>query len=215
MIIKITKKKLQLLLLNQIKSNFQIDANEEKIIKKNFEKVLLKTEYCFSKSINKYFRNKNKTFFDPFHSDQYSTFLYFFSNTIFKSEKKNIQLAKKIYYLNKLLNSLDLLYSVKMPKVFFINHPVGTVIGSATFGEYFSFSQNCTVGNNKGIYPVIGSNVQMMSGSKILGKCKIGNNVIFSANSYVIDTNIPSNTIVFGQYPKNVLKKNKNILFQE
>ena len=77
MIIKITKKKLQLLLLNQIKINFQIDANEEKIIKKNFEKVLLKTEYCFSKSINKYFRNKNKTFFDPFHSDQYSTFLYF------------------------------------------------------------------------------------------------------------------------------------------
>ena len=209
--IKIGKIKLKKLLKIQIKNIFEIDDSERKIIDDLFEKVLAKTEFCFSKSPNKYFTNQNKVFFDPYHSDQYSMFLYFFSNTIFTNKPKNLELAKKIFYLNKLLNGLDLLYSINMPKIFFANHPVGSVIGSGKFGEYFSFSQNCTVGNNNGIYPVIGRNVQMMSGSKILGKCRIGNNVILSANSYVIDSNIPSNTIVFGQHPKNILKKNKNI----
>jgi serine O-acetyltransferase len=93
-----------------------------------------------------------------------------------------------------------------MPDVFFLDHPVGSVLGRATYGLNFSFSQNCTVGNNKGIFPTIGKNVQMLSGSKILGRCKIGDNVIVSANTYIKDTDIPANSLVFGSSPNLVIK---------
>jgi len=94
-----------------------------------------------------------------------------------------------------------------MPDVFSLDHPVGSVMGRAEYGNYFSFTQNCTVGNNKGIYPTIGENVTMMSGSKILGKTKIGNNAIIAANTYIKDTDIPSNCLVFGQSPNLVIKR--------
>lgn len=107
--------------------------------------------------------------------------------------------AEKIYYLNKILHSIDLFYEVELPSIFFFDHPLGSVMGRAKYSDYFSFLQGCTVGNNKGKYPIIGRNVSMLSNSKILGDCHIGNNVILSANSYVIDTDIPDNSIVFGQ----------------
>ena len=88
------------------------------------------------------------------------------------------------------------------------DHPVGTVIGRATFGNYFSFCQGCTVGNNKGIFPIFGEYVTMLSDSKVLGNCNIGNNVIIGANAYIKDENIPSNTIVLGISPNLIIKPN-------
>ena len=144
--ISIDRKELIELLEKQIGSLFKISITEKNLISKNLKKVLLRTEYCFSKSKNRYFKKNKKTFFDPFHSDQYSIFLYYFSNTIYNTYKeKQKKLASKIYYLNKSLNGFDLLYSVKMPKIFFPNHAVGSVMGHAKYGDYFSFSQNCTV----------------------------------------------------------------------
>ena len=60
-------------------------------------------------------------------------------------------------------------------------------MGRAEYGEGFSFGQNCTVGNNKGIYPVLGENVRMCANSSIIGNCRIGDNVIIGANSGVKD----------------------------
>jgi serine O-acetyltransferase len=113
------------------------------------------------------------------------------------------------------LNHLDLFYEVNLPKVFFLDHPVCSVIGRAVYGELFSFSQNCTVGNNKGVYPTIGRNVRMASGSKVLGDCRIGDNVIISANAYVKDTDIPSCSLVFGSSPNLVLKSRSESYFNE
>lgn len=47
----------------------------------------------------------------------------------------------------------------------------------------------------------------MCSNSKILGKSKIGDNVIVSANTYIKDEDIPDNSLVFGQSPNLVIKK--------
>ena len=66
--------------------------------------------------------------------------------------------------------------------------------------------RNLAVGNNKGSYPTFGENVKMMSGSKILGNCEIGSNVIIAANTYVKDCNI--SYICFGSSP-NLIIKNK------
>ena len=91
-------------------------------------------------------------------------------------------------------------------KSFFLEHPLGTVLGRAQYGNNFFAMQGCTVGGNKGKYPVIGNNVKMFSNSKILGSSIIGENVWIGANCYIKDTNIADNMIVFGQYPNLIYK---------
>ncbi len=44
-------------------------------------------------------------------------------------------------------------------------------------------------------------------GRTILGDCNIGNNVIFAANSFVLDIDVPSNSIVYGRHPNVEVKK--------
>jgi serine O-acetyltransferase len=118
-------------------------------------------------------------------------------------------LADKCYYLNKVLNSCDLFYEVELPPIFMLDHPVGSVMGRAKYSDYFSFGQNCTVGNNHGIYPVIGDHVRMCANSMILGNCTIGNNVIIGAATCVKDESIPDNSLVFGKSPHLIIKSAK------
>lgn len=183
------------------------NPNELIEIKKVFPVVLKRTSHCFSASTNKYYRDKNRLVFNPYHSGQYTIFLYFLSNQLWKTNPHAKQIADKIYYLNKTLNGLDIYYEVEMPSIFFLDHPVGSVLGRAKYGDGFSFSQNCTVGNNHGIYPEIGKNVVLHSGAKILGSCKIGNDVVVSANCYIKDQNVPDGCLVFGASPNLIFKK--------
>jgi serine O-acetyltransferase len=165
---------------------------------------------CFAASTNKYYNHNGEVRFSPYHSGQWCIFLYFLANSIFRKERWEAArtLCDKLYFLNKAMNGLDLYYEVEMPDIFFLDHPVGTVMGRAKYSNHFSFGQNCTVGNNKGIFPEIGERVNMMSGSKILGKSRIGNNVIIAANAYIKDQDVPSHTIVFGSSPDLTFKSN-------
>ena len=104
------------------------------------------------------------------------------------------------------MNGCDLYHEVNLPHYFTLDHPVGSVMGRAEYGEGFSFGQNCTVGNNKGIYPVLGENVRMCANSSIIGNCRIGDNVIIGANSGVKDEDVPDNSIVFGFSPHLIIK---------
>ena len=104
------------------------------------------------------------------------------------------------------MNGCDLYHEVNLPHYFTLDHPVGSVMGRAEYGEGFSFGQNCTVGNNKGIYPVLGENVRMCANSSIIGNCRIGDNVIIGANSGVKDEDVPDNSIVFGYSPHLIIK---------
>lgn len=192
----------------QITNLFSAQQTEKNVIRSSFDEALRRTETCFSRSDDsKYYRVNDAVIFNAFHSGQYCIFLYFLSNEVWKSDARASLVADKIYYLNKALNGLDLFYQVEMPAIFSLDHPVGSVIGRAKFGDGFRFSQNCTVGNNHGVYPRLGRNVVMHSGSKIIGKCSIGDNVVLSANSYVKDQDIPSNSVVFGTSPGLIVKK--------
>ena len=48
-----------------------------------------------------------------------------------------------------------------------------------------------------------------MSDSKILGNSIIGDNCIISANTYIKDAMVPSNTIVFNDGQNLIFKENK------
>lgn len=146
---------------------------------------------------------------NPFNSVMYCNYLYQVSHILYKNGYSII--ADKVYYLNKMLNALDLFYAIELPEHWNCEHPIGSVMGRARYGDFFLFYQGCTVGGNHTNYPIIGNNVTMYSNSKILGKCNIGNNVVIGANTYIKDTDIPDNTMVFGQYPNLIIKPNNNI----
>lgn len=197
------------LIRHQIHNLFLLEPTDNEILTRSLPAALNKVEQCFSQSKNKYYRKDGEVFFSIYHSGQYCIFLYFLARQVFLEGPEHRILADKIYYLNKTLNGLDLYYEIAMPDVFHLDHPVGSVMGRAKYGNNFTFAQLCTVGNNKGVFPKIGENVQMLSGSKILGNCIIGDNVIVSANAYIKDTNIPANSLVFGSSPNLVIKQRK------
>lgn len=120
--------------------------------------------------------------------------------------------ADKIYYLNKILHSIDWYCGIELPKHFMVEHPLGSVLGRANYGDYLFIYQGVTIGANIGsndyreIYPVLGEKVIFYSNAKVLGNAHIGNNVIFSANTCVIDEDIPCNSIVYGATPNLIIK---------
>lgn len=203
--LSIPQKFLEKLLIKQVDNLFLLETQEHDLIKKIFSIVLDRCEYCFSHSDNKYYSKDGVTYFNPFHSGQYSIFLYYFSNESWI--QGNSLLADKIYFLNKTLNACDLFYQVNLPRIFMLDHPVGSVMGRANYSDFFSFGQNCTVGNNKGVYPTLGKHVRMCANSMIIGDCTIGSNVTLGANACVKDEDIEANTIVFGSSPNLILKK--------
>lgn len=200
------------LLLEQQLNQFLITAAELQIIEKHIPAVWERANFCFKHSSNKYYVRDGEVFFNPFHSGQWCVFLYYLSNTIYREEGVLTSLPDKIYMLNKSLNSCDLFYEVNLPDIFFLDHPLGTVIGRATIKNFFTFSQGCTVGNNKGVFPTIDEHVTMMSDSKVIGNCNIGKNVIIAANTYIKDENVPGGSLVFGSSPNLIIKARKQQL---
>lgn len=195
------------LLRRQLESFFPVlDLEFDNEVTPAIDAALEKIEVCFSHQTNKYFSQGGTPFFNFYHSDQYAMFLYYVSNAISRRHGDR-SVSDRIYYLNKVMNSVDIYHEVELPPVFLLGHPVGTVLGRAKYSNFFTVSQNCTVGNNKGVYPRFGEYVTMFSGSKVLGDCAIGNNVLISANSYVKDTNIEDNSVVFGCSPNLVIKQ--------
>jgi serine O-acetyltransferase len=61
--------------------------------------ALARLEYCLSRTRNKYYRDaEDNVLFDPMHSGQYTIFLYFLANTIYRMGGEP-DLSKKLYYL--------------------------------------------------------------------------------------------------------------------
>ncbi len=181
---------------------------DHKELKNGVDIALIRTGYCFSKVNNKYYRQAGIPRLDPYHTGQYSIFLYYLSNTLYSLNANNGGgIAPKVYSLNKMLHCIDVFYEVNLPDIFYLDHPIGSVIGRASFSDYFQFRQNCTVGNNHGKFPRFGKNVQLWSNVSVIGDCNVGDNVIFSSNTFVKDQDIPSNSLVFGKSPDIIIKE--------
>lgn len=198
------------MVLNQIGNNFFKSIDDEMLITKHLPKVLERFEENIKHNDNKYYykineRGEKEAYFDPLHTCQWLLFLYLLANTIYKYEKEKPEAARivcdKIYGQSKTVSGCDIYYEVEMPDIFCFDHPMGSFIGRATYGDNFSFTQGCTVGNNNEIYPVIGKNVKMLTGSTVLGDSHIGDNCVISAGTMIKDQDVPSNSIVSGKSP--------------
>lgn len=167
---------------------------------------LERLEHCFSRLRLKYFDAAGQPRFDHLHTDQYAMFLYFVANSIYRMEgDRNV--AAKVYALNKALHSLDAFYEVELPEVFALQHPVGTVLGRAAYGNYFLAYQRCSVGSNlRGEYPRLGEGVVMFGGSAVVGNCRIAGNCWLSVGTIVMDQDVPAASVVFGRSPRLIVK---------
>jgi len=69
----------------------------------------------------------------------------------------------------------------------FIHHGFSTMISAVSIGENCWINQQVTIGyNGQGKPPVIGNNVMITCGAKVLGDIHIGDNAIIGANAVVI-----------------------------
>lgn len=197
-------------LLERQLCNFFIDLNMG-VIEKRIEEAWERCIKALSVSNNKYLnlaRVKHSELLS--HSGCWSIFLYYLSNSLKSCPNE----AGKIYYLNKILHSIDWFYEINLPVHFMVEHPLGSVLGRAEYGDYLFIYQGVTIGGNISLtstvditYPIIGEYVILLSNAKVLGNVHVGNNVIFSANSYVINEDIPDNSIVFGMSPNLTIKR--------
>lgn len=75
-------------------------------------------------------------------------------------------------------------------------------------GKNCTIGTGVTIGGKSGWYevPVIGDNVQICTGAKILGPVSIGSNVVIGANA-VVTKDVPSNCVVAG-IPAKIIRCN-------
>jgi len=86
-----------------------------------------------------------------------------------------------------------------------ITHPNGIVIHpKAKVGPNCLIFQQVTIGSRDGGIPVIGGNVDIGAGAKIIGNVNVGNHVRIGANSVVLNS-VPDSCTVVG-IPARIIK---------
>lgn len=129
---------------------------------------------------------------------------------------KNIQILKLFFTAIRFVSfSINIHPNVKIGEKFMIGHPECIVIHSnSVIGDNVTIAQGVTLGGTTGKIksgrdaPIIGDNVFIGAGAKILGPVKIGKNSIIGANAVVI-TDIPNNSVAVGIPAKGMKKIEK------
>jgi len=212
----LTKRELVEYVTRQLNNCFPDSMPVKKdVIDKHIDLTLDRVGVCFAAVHNRYFQAAGQTLFNHLHNDQYAMFLYFLANTLYM-EEVDVRICEKLFYLNKMLNSIDVFYEVELPNIFLFSHPLGAVLGRAKYADYFFVHQECTVGgarsaksDTKNVYPVLGKYCALYKGAAVLGNCHVGDNCKISAHSLLIDQDLGANQIYIGTRINHVIKKNR------
>jgi serine O-acetyltransferase len=116
--------------------------------------------------------------------------------------RKPLSLLYKIAYkFVQILTGIDLPCEVEVGRNFVIDHFGGIIVSGYTkFGDNCRLRHDVCIGlrhTEEPVAPVIGNNVDIGAGAKILGPITIGDNVLIGANAVVI-TDVPANSIAVG-----------------
>jgi serine O-acetyltransferase len=99
---------------------------------------------------------------------------------------------------------------LRSPKIgpgFFMQHGYATSVGAYSIGKNCSVNQLVVIGwTDRTRGPILGDNVSVKAGAKILGPITIGDNVIVGANA-VVTKDVPGNCVVAG-VPARIIRRN-------
>lgn len=158
---------------------------------------LKRLEHCFSHINNKYFFDGQQAVFDHLHGDQYAMWLYFLSNQLHLDGAAPAA-SKKLFLLNKALHGCDIFYEIALPSIFLLVHPLGTVLGRASYQDYLLVYQRVGIGSNHDIYPQLGRHLTLRPGSSVLGQARVGDHCSVAAESLVLDRDLPDHSLYIG-----------------
>lgn len=110
-------------------------------------------------------------------------------------------LYKIAFKFVQIVTGIELPCEVEIGRNFVIDHFGGIIIsGYARFGDNCRIRNGVCIGLSRVSDPcaaVIGNNVDIGSGAKLLGRITVGNNVLIGANS-VVTRDVPANSIAIG-----------------
>ena len=110
-------------------------------------------------------------------------------------------LYKVMFKFVQIITGIELPCEVDVGRNFVIDHFGGVIVsGYAKFGDNCRIRNGVVVGLRRvteKVAPLIGNNVDIGSGAKLLGPIRIGNNVLIGANAVVI-SDVPDNSIAVG-----------------
>ncbi len=108
-------------------------------------------------------------------------------------DKGFFRLSKFVSLINFILFKLEVASRIPIGAGLVIPHTLGIVLGAAKIGCNVTIYQQVTVGAKQldfsfdlGLRPVIGDNVVLGSGCKVLGRVIVSDNSIVGANSVVV-----------------------------
>lgn len=206
------KEQLQMLMYRQMNHFFlEMSAEEAAVLGLHFEEGYGRALACIGRIQLKYFDT-----FRLYHTGQYAMLLYYTGNSL-SCAGNPFGLGDRLYALNKALHGLDVHHAVCLPDTFYWEHPVGTVLGHARYGENLIVYQGCTVGGvhdaeGNAHYPVLGNRVTLYSHASVIGSCDIGDDVVIAAHARVVNQAVPSGSLVIGSSPNLIFKENRKPL---
>jgi len=166
--------------------------------------ALQRLEHCFTHINNKYFFDGEQAVFDHLHGDQYAMWLYFLSHQLHLDGAAPAA-SKKLFLLNKALHGCDIFYEVALPSVFLLVHPLGTVLGRASYQDYLLVYQRVGIGSNHDVYPRLGAHLTLRPGSSVLGDAQVGKYCSIAAESLVLDRALPDGSLYIGNPRDHVI----------
>ena len=140
------------------------------------------------------------------------TYIYFFR----KAQLTRFSIFRVLYLIilrvTSYITHIQIPYQTKIGEGFRIVH-FGTIVinPEAVIGKNFSISQGTLIGNAQGKRvgtPIIGDNVCMNANAVIVGRCKIGDNVLIAPGAFV-NFDVPDNSIVIGN-PGRIIQKDSS-----
>ncbi len=87
---------------------------------------------------------------------------------------------------------------------FLIQHGFATIITAEKIGKNCRVLQQVTIGIGKNGFPILGDNVTVYCGAKILGGVYVGNNARIGANAVVVKDVLQNNVV--GGVPAKIIK---------
>ncbi|WP_083748876.1 serine O-acetyltransferase [Pelomonas sp. KK5] len=120
-------------------------------------------------------------------------------------------LSKFLLWLNFYLHGLEISARCEIGPYFFMPHVSGTVIGATKIGAYAVIYHQVTLGAAMVEFadddrPVVGDQVLIGSGAKVLGRITIGDRCRIGANSVVLKS-VPPDSVAVGIPARTIATK--------